>query len=165
MFFNFWQHYQVMEDHSKVIKKHFWMLQRAKNVFFGLRSVGSTWYCIFRIKDGANNLASIWHMLDHSKVTILHFWMIQSATWYCKFTMILKSNDSSSLDLHAPNLRSRSVWIINPRACSSIMSLNLLVPILENWTKNNFGPWIPWNFDAAGPWNLPKMLLKVLECP
>ena len=83
-------------------------------------------------------------------------------------TMILKSNDMIQPPLICmyPNLRySRSVWSINPRACSSIMSLNLPVPILENWTKNNFGPWISWNFDAVGPWNLPKMSLKVLECP
>ena len=60
--------------------KHFWMMiQSAKKRFSGRRFVESTWYCIFRVKDGANNLASIWHMLDHSKVTILHFWMIQSA--------------------------------------------------------------------------------------
>ena len=30
MFFNFRQRYQVMKDHSKIRKMHFWMIQRAK---------------------------------------------------------------------------------------------------------------------------------------
>ena len=42
MFSNVRQRYQVMNDHSKITKLHFWMIQRAKK----LRSVGSTWYCI-----------------------------------------------------------------------------------------------------------------------
>ena len=35
MFSNIWQHYQVMKDHSKVSRKHFWMIQSAKNEVFG----------------------------------------------------------------------------------------------------------------------------------
>ena len=35
MLSNIWQHYQVMEDHSKVWKKHLWMSQRALEEFFG----------------------------------------------------------------------------------------------------------------------------------
>ena len=34
MFSNIWQHYQVMKDHSKVSRKHFWMIQSAKNEVF-----------------------------------------------------------------------------------------------------------------------------------
>ena len=32
---NFVQHYQVVKDHSKITKMHFWMIQSAKKVFFG----------------------------------------------------------------------------------------------------------------------------------
>ena len=35
MCFNFWQHYQVMKYHSKVPRKHFWMMLSAKNEAFG----------------------------------------------------------------------------------------------------------------------------------
>ena len=35
MFSNIWQHYQVMKDHSKVSRKHFWMIQSAKKEVFG----------------------------------------------------------------------------------------------------------------------------------
>ena len=35
MLFNFWQGYQFVEDHSKVTKMHFWMIQRAKKEVFG----------------------------------------------------------------------------------------------------------------------------------
>ena len=35
MFSNIRQHYQVMRDHSKVSKKHFWMIQSAQNEVFG----------------------------------------------------------------------------------------------------------------------------------
>ena len=35
MFFNFWQCYQFVKDHSKVTKMHFWMIQRAKKEVFG----------------------------------------------------------------------------------------------------------------------------------
>ena len=35
MFSNFRQCYQVMMDHSKITKMHFWMIQKAKKEFFG----------------------------------------------------------------------------------------------------------------------------------
>ena len=35
MFSNFRQCYQVMKDHSKITKMHFWMIQKAKNEVFG----------------------------------------------------------------------------------------------------------------------------------
>ena len=34
MFYNMWQGYQLMLDHSKVTKMHFWMIQRAKKEVF-----------------------------------------------------------------------------------------------------------------------------------
>ena len=35
MFSNFWQGCQVMMDHSKIVKMHFWMIQSAKKQVFG----------------------------------------------------------------------------------------------------------------------------------
>ena len=35
MFSNFWQCYQVMKDHSKMTKMHFWMIQKPKKEVFG----------------------------------------------------------------------------------------------------------------------------------
>ena len=34
MFSNVWQRYQVMKDHSKIAKMHFWMIQSAKKEVF-----------------------------------------------------------------------------------------------------------------------------------
>ena len=80
MFFNFWQNYQVMKDHSEVIKKHFWMIQSAKKRFSGLRVDGSTWYCIWWENYMFSNIWQHYQVMkDHSKVSRKHFWMIQSA--------------------------------------------------------------------------------------
>ena len=35
MFSNVWQRYQVMKDHSKIAKMHFWMIQSAEKEVFG----------------------------------------------------------------------------------------------------------------------------------
>ena len=35
MFYNFRQYYQVMKDHSKITKMHFWMIQKVKKEVFG----------------------------------------------------------------------------------------------------------------------------------
>ena len=79
MFSNIRQLYQVMKDHSKVTEMPLWMIQSAKKrhlwPFYGLRSVGSTWYCILWWKQMFFN---IWHryevMKDDSKITEMHFW-------------------------------------------------------------------------------------------
>ena len=69
-----------MQDHSKLAKMYFWMIQKAKiEVFghfleFGWSDVLHTAYL-----DCTNNWAIILLMQDHSNLANMYFWMIQRA--------------------------------------------------------------------------------------
>ena len=77
---NNWAIISLMQDHSKLAKMYFWMIQRAKiEVFgyfleFGRSDVLHTAYF-----DCTNNWAIISLMQDHSKLAKMYFWMIQRA--------------------------------------------------------------------------------------
>ena len=84
MYSSIWQRHQVVKDHSKITKVHFWMIQRAKNeVFDHFLEFGHLDRLDIAYFDCSKCFLTFgkWYQFvkDYSKVTKMHFWLIQGA--------------------------------------------------------------------------------------
>ena len=155
MFSNIWQHCHVMNDHSKIWKMHFWMIQDAKKVSFdNFLDFGLLDRLDIPNSDTTKSISTFLQhyqvMKDDSKIMKMQFWKIQSAkkrvfcpfsgvksvgsTWYCLHYWSYKSFDKLWYFCKVYDARKRflsSTGDVNP-------SWSLCCILWEYWKVDQF---------------------------
>ena len=100
MFSNIFQHYCVMKDHSKVSKRHFWMIQSAKKGIFGhfldlglLDWLNIAYYDRSKCVPSFGNTTRSWRIIQKAQKSIFEWskgpkmrfsgFRIDGSTWHC----------------------------------------------------------------------------------